>query len=162
MFSVLISLWRILFLWIYSKPMVICIKNFQIFYSFNDFLFCIFKYIDRSPLSQYSITMWSVSFYMKESLYWTMKGWFSFPMIVAYINVYKLRLNIYAFFIFLTHFIHTDLFHYTCLFIAFINCFEYYTITSRSKSIFDLKITHFIAHWLLLTSNQLNIFFYFF
>ena len=87
-FKVLMSLWRILFLWMYSRPRQIWMKNFQIFYSFRGFLFCILRYIERSPLSQYSITICRVSSSTKDYLYWTMKGWISLPMMVASFRVY--------------------------------------------------------------------------
>jgi hypothetical protein len=91
--SVLMSLCRILFLWMYSSPRHIWMKNFHIFYYFKGFLFCVFKNIERSPLSQNYITMCKVSSYTKDYLYWTMKGWISLPMIVASFKVYNKEMH---------------------------------------------------------------------
>lgn len=83
MLRLLISLCRILFLWMYYRPKQIEMNIFQILSYFRGRLFCILRNWFKSPLSQYSMTMLSVLSSMKDYLYLTMKGCTSLPIMVA-------------------------------------------------------------------------------
>lgn len=98
----------------YYIPTHIYRKIFHIFYYFSGLLFCIFRKFERSPESQYSITILRLLSSIKDSLYLTIKGWISFPMMVASLTalVYK---QIHFFLLF--HWVYLSWFAWVHIFI---------------------------------------------